>query len=93
MSGQAPVPSRDVTRERAAKDLSAIAELRRSDAFNDYFMRRLKDKIERNWKSHKYDDMTPEKREALRQQTLAFEEIAGWTSEKEITSTQAVAQG
>ncbi len=89
MSQVSPEVARQVARERAAKDLSAILELQKSDAFNGYFMRRLNERIERNWRSHKYDDLSPEKREALRQQTLAMEEIAGWTSVKEAANAQA----
>ena len=77
-----------VSRERAAKDLSAILELQKSDAFNGYFMRRLKDMIARNWESHKRDKMSHEDREALRQRTLQLEEIEKWTSAQEAVSAQ-----
>jgi len=68
-------------------------ELQKNDAFQGYFMRRLKEKIARTEKALKYDTMTLQQREDTRQQLLAFEEIAKWTSVEEATSAQSVASG
>lgn len=79
-----------MSRERAAKDLSAIVELQKNDAFNGYFMRRLRDRITRGENSLKRDEMTPEKREALRQQILTLEEVAAWVSQQEAASAEGM---
>ncbi len=78
----------DVSRERAAKDMAHIAELMKNVAFNDYFMRRLTQKIQAGENSVLNDDLSPERREAVRQQVKAWKEIRLWVSEQEIASCQ-----
>lgn len=87
-----PVPSStgsgDVSRERAAKDASHIGALMQSDPFNDYFMRRLNDKIEKARFSIENDEMSYEAREAKRQQLKAWKEIKQWVSKEELANCQ-----
>lgn len=64
-------------REQAARDLLAIGTLRKSDAFNDYFLRRLRGKHAELTKAFKYGTLTPEQREEHRQQILLLEWIIG----------------
>lgn len=86
MNGASPVPEANVSRERAAKDLSHIADLLKSEAFNDYFLRRLNDKIEKARFSIENDEMSYEAREAKRQQLKAWKEIKGWVSKEELAN-------
>lgn len=86
-------PDATVTRERAALDGQHIATLMKTDAFNDYFMRRLNQKIKAGEVSIVEDDMTPEKREELRQHVKAWKEIRRWVSLEEIASCQLAAGG
>lgn len=79
-----------VFRERAIRDKSAIIELRQNPAFNDYFMRRVKEKIADGTLKMKTDD-TIEKREAARQSVLFYEEIVRWFSDSELASCDRTA--
>lgn len=65
-------------RRQAAEDLSDISELQRSQGFNRYWLRRLRQKRDAVDRQMKYDP--PEKcskdeREVLRRISLAYEEL------------------
>lgn len=62
-------------RRQEAQDLADIAELGRTQGFNRYYVRRLKAKRETLEKSFKYDAMSHEARENVRQKILVIEEI------------------
>lgn len=61
--------------DRARQDLSHIMELKDSDAFNLYYMRRLKQKQSETEKDLKYKKMDPNDREALRLLNMHLEEL------------------
>ncbi len=61
--------------DRARQDLSHIMELKDSDAFNLYYMRRLRQKQEEVEKDFKYKKMGPDDREALRLLNIHLEKI------------------
>lgn len=62
---------------QAQSDLGYIAELRRSEPFNRYFIRRLKEQRTNLARSFIEDEMTHEKRELTRQLILRYDSIFG----------------
>jgi hypothetical protein len=69
-----------VSKELAIRDLSDIADLRRSESFNRYFIRRLQQKHDATRKS--FEDDPPEvtdkdEREVLRRLMKAYRELLG----------------
>ncbi len=67
-----------VAAERNRQDLEDIVSLKNSDAFNRYWLRRLKQKRENAEREFKYEPaskITKERREELRQVMLALEEL------------------
>src|SRR3954468_15991023 len=70
--------SKQVSKELALRDLGDIADLRKSDGFNRYFLRRLNQKRNEVEKKFRYDSAVPvdkEDREILRRLMLAYEEL------------------
>ena len=65
----------DGRREAARRDVQDIRFLTGNDAFNRYYLRRLRQRLGEAEHSLKYDDLPPEKREAMRQRYLFIEEI------------------
>ncbi len=70
-------PAQDLARarEQEAQDLADIAELKRTVAWERYWLRRLKMKREGFALKFKNDPMTHEEREVMRQRVLLMEEI------------------
>ena len=64
-----------LARQRAGQDIADIEFLAKCEPFQRYWARRLQDKHGVVEKSFKYDALTPEQREAKRQQMLAYEEM------------------
>ncbi len=71
-------------RQRAGQDIADIEALASTPAFGRYWMRRLQDKHALAEKSFKYDVLSPEDREAKRQQMLAFEELRDMASKDRV---------
>lgn len=65
----------DGRREAARRDVQDIRALTGHEAFNRYYLRRIRQKHAEIEKAFKYDDMPPDQREALRQKLLFIEEI------------------
>ncbi len=61
--------------ERARQDIVDIRDLRKFEAFNRYFVRRLLQKRDAAEKAFKYETMDHERREVARQQMLQLEEL------------------
>lgn len=81
--------AKKVSQERALHDLQDIAALRTSEAFNRYFLRRLKAKKEDIRKVFTYDPptkITPDQREQLRVLLLFCEELEKMMSEDEASA-------
>ncbi len=62
-------------REQEAQDLADIAELKRTVAWERYWLRRLRMKREGFAQKFKNDPMSHEEREVMRQRILLMEEI------------------
>jgi hypothetical protein len=73
-----------VRREREAQDLADIAELGRTQGWTRYFHRRLRQRIDMAKETVIYDDkITKERREEIRQQVLALEDLERMPSKDE----------
>lgn len=66
-----------VTREIQIRDLSDIDSLRRNEAFNRFFLRRLTEMRDKAQKGFENDPMTHEAREVVRCQLKLIKEILG----------------
>lgn len=64
-------------REGCARDMEAITALKKSPHFNDYFLRRIRQRALEVEGSLKYDECDATKREVHRQQLLLLEWIIG----------------
>lgn len=62
-------------RQRDAQDAGDIDALTKYEPFNRYWLRCLNQKIADTETSFKKDEMTMERREAVRQRLLAYEEL------------------
>jgi len=65
----------DPARESAREDLQDIHTLRQNEAFNRYFLRRLRQRHEETLKKLKYEKMSYEEREACRLNVVFIEGI------------------
>ncbi len=80
-----PKISAQVSRELAIRDLADITELRRTEAFDRFFLRRLREMRDRLQKSFEEDAMAPEQREATRQLLKQLKEIIALPDRDEAT--------
>ncbi len=71
--------------DRARQDLSYVMELKDSDAFNLYYMRRLRQKQAEVEKDFKYSKMDGDEREALRLLNIHLEKLLTLIDEDETT--------
>lgn len=77
-------------RKQAEQDLGDIATLRKSEAFNRYFIRHLNLRHARYGKAFKYDEVTHERREVLRCLVNELEEIAGMMAQHEAEAQHTI---
>ncbi len=80
-----PKISAAVSREIAIRDLADIADLRRSDAFNRFFLRRVGEMRDKLQKSFEEDMMDKDQREATRQLLKQVKEIIALPDRDEAT--------
>lgn len=72
-----PDDSERLSKEVAEQQLESIRKLRESDAFNHYFLRRLKDKRSQLFHRFYEEDVSPEEREILRRLCREYDIIVG----------------
>jgi len=82
----------DGRREAALRDVQDIRALTGNEAFNRYYLRRLRQKHADVEKAFKYDDMPADKREAARQQMLFIEEILKMPAKDEASALSEIRQ-
>lgn len=82
-----------ISRELANRDLADIRSLKESEAFQRYWLRRLKTKREAAFnKFLKDDQMGLEERETFRQIVLCYDDLLGMMDRDDATSRREVTQ-
>ena len=80
----------DPSRESARQDLQDIHALKGSEAFNRYYLRRLRQRHDESVRSLIHDKMTFEERESCRLNVLFIEDIVNLIPRDEATARRVL---